>query len=139
MTFLWGVLMLIRLPDSPTTASFLTEEEKLIAIERLRANQTGYKNTHIDRGQIAEAFTDIKTWLLATLILAANIPNGGFTTVSRSARHSSVADSLTLHSSMAWYWKVSVSTYSTPYFSVYPVVALFSCLYCLREWPVLIH
>lgn len=74
--------MLFRLPDSPTDAKFLTEEERLIAIERMRANQTGYKNTEIDRRQIVEAFTDIKTWLLAALILACNIPNGGFTTVS---------------------------------------------------------
>lgn len=75
--------MLFRLPDSPTTASFLTEEEKLIAVERLKANQTGFKNSNIDKSQIKEAFIDVKTWLLATLILAANIPNGGFTTVSQ--------------------------------------------------------
>ncbi|KAJ5520948.1 hypothetical protein N7463_001401 [Penicillium fimorum] len=80
ITFLWGVVMLLRLPDSPTSASFLTEEEKLIAIERLKANQTGFKNSKIDNSQILEAFTDVKTWLLAILILAGNIPNGGFTT-----------------------------------------------------------
>lgn len=74
--------MFFRLPDSPTTASFLTEEEKLIAIERLKANQTGFKNSTIDKSQIIEAFTDVKTWLLAILILSGNIPNGGFTTVS---------------------------------------------------------
>ncbi|KAJ5489332.1 hypothetical protein N7539_004222 [Penicillium diatomitis] len=79
-TLAWGLLMLLRLPDSPTNATFLTEEERAIAIERMRANKTGFKNTHIDRSQIAEAFTDIKTWLLAILILASNIPNGGFTT-----------------------------------------------------------
>lgn len=74
--------MLLRLPDSPTNAKFLTEEERAIAIERMRANQTGYKNTEIDCSQILEAFTDPKTWILAVLILACNIPNGGFTTVS---------------------------------------------------------
>lgn len=74
--------MLFRLPDSPTDAKFLTEEERMIAIERMKENQTGYKNSEIDRRQIVEAFRDIKTWLLATLILACNIPNGGFTTVS---------------------------------------------------------
>ncbi|KAJ5767003.1 uncharacterized protein N7511_004619 [Penicillium nucicola] len=80
VTFLWGIVMLFRLPDSPTTASFLTEEEKLIAMERLKANQTGYKTSNIDGPQILEAFIDPKTWILAVLILAANIPNGGFTT-----------------------------------------------------------
>ncbi|CAI7634529.1 unnamed protein product [Penicillium bialowiezense] len=80
ITFLWGILMLFRLPDSPATASFLTDEEKLIAAERMKANQTGFKNSNIDKSQIMEAFIDPKTWLLAVLILAANIPNGGFTT-----------------------------------------------------------
>ncbi|OQD79239.1 hypothetical protein PENANT_c057G09410 [Penicillium antarcticum] len=80
VTFLWGILMLFRLPDSPTTASFLSEEEKLIAVERLKANQTGYKTSNINGAQILEAFIDPKTWLLGVLILASNIPNGGFTT-----------------------------------------------------------
>ncbi|KAK9848265.1 hypothetical protein MYU51_016839 [Penicillium brevicompactum] len=80
ITLLWGVVMLFRLPDSPATASFLTDEEKFIAAERLKANQTGFKNSNIDKSQIKEAFIDVKTWLLALLILAANIPNGGFTT-----------------------------------------------------------
>ncbi|CAG8112837.1 unnamed protein product [Penicillium olsonii] len=84
ITFLWGIVMLFRLPDSPATASFLTDEEKIIATERLKANQTGFKNSKIDKSQIMEAFVDIKTWLLAVLILAANIPNGGFTTVRQS-------------------------------------------------------
>ncbi|KAL2696688.1 hypothetical protein AAEP93_001983 [Penicillium crustosum] len=82
VTFLLGIVMLFRLPDSPTSASFLTEEEKLIATERIKANQTGFKNSTIDNSQIVEAFTDVKTWLLSILILAGNIPNGGFTTFS---------------------------------------------------------
>ncbi|KAJ5131916.1 hypothetical protein N7448_006074 [Penicillium atrosanguineum] len=79
-TFLWGIVMLFRLPDSPIDAKFLNEEERMIAIERLKANKTGFKNNQINRGQIAEAFVDPKTWILAVLILASNIPNGGFTT-----------------------------------------------------------
>ncbi|KAF7174979.1 hypothetical protein CNMCM7691_005447 [Aspergillus felis] len=65
ITFLWGILMFFRLPDTPNTASFLTEEEKLIAIERLKANNAGYKRNKIDSAQIIEAFTDLKTWMLA--------------------------------------------------------------------------
>ncbi|KAB8073535.1 allantoate permease [Aspergillus leporis] len=82
ITFLWGILMLFRLPDSPTNATFLSEEERLIATERLKANKAGYKSNKIDRAQILEAFTDTKTWMLAVLVLACNIPNGGFTTFS---------------------------------------------------------
>ncbi|PKX95933.1 putative MFS allantoate transporter [Aspergillus novofumigatus IBT 16806] len=82
ITFLWGILMFFRLPDTPNTATFLTEEEKLLAIERLKANKAGYKRNKIDTAQIIEAFVDPKTWLLAVMILGFNIPNGGFTTFS---------------------------------------------------------
>jgi sugar phosphate permease len=94
VTFLWGIVMLFRLPDSPATATFLTEEEKLIALERSRANQTGFKNSTIDQSQILEAFTDVKTWLLAILILASNIPNGGFTTVSEDLKTAIISKNL---------------------------------------------
>ena len=87
ITFLWGLLMLLRLPDSPTNASFLSDEERIIAIARLQANQAGYKSNKIDRSQILEAFTDPKTWLLAVLVLGSNIPNGGYTTVSLPLLH----------------------------------------------------
>jgi hypothetical protein len=83
ITFVWGVVMLFRLPDSPSTASFLNEKERLIAMERLKSNKAGYKSNKIDRDQIFEALRDVKTWLLAVLILGSNIPNGGFTTVCR--------------------------------------------------------
>ncbi|KAG2026085.1 hypothetical protein GB937_002231 [Aspergillus fischeri] len=65
ITFLWGILMFFRLPDTPNSASFLTEGEKLLAIERLKANKAGYKRNKIDTSQIIEAFVDPKTWLLA--------------------------------------------------------------------------
>ncbi|KAJ5630798.1 uncharacterized protein N7484_010898 [Penicillium longicatenatum] len=80
ITFLFGIVMLLRLPDSPTDAKFLTEEERVIAVERLKDNKAGFKNNEIDRGQILEAFKDVKTWLLAMLMFACNIANGGFTT-----------------------------------------------------------
>ncbi|BCS26718.1 uncharacterized protein APUU_51429A [Aspergillus puulaauensis] len=82
VTFLWGILMLFRLPDSPTNASFLTDDEREIALARLRSNKAGYKTNKINREQIVEAFIDPKTYMLALYILAANIPNGGFTTFS---------------------------------------------------------
>ncbi|PYH48137.1 putative MFS allantoate transporter [Aspergillus saccharolyticus JOP 1030-1] len=82
VTLTWGVVMLFRLPDSPTNATFLTPEEKAIAIARLKANRAGYKTNRIDRGQMGEALRDPKTWFLGVLILGCNIPNGGYTTFS---------------------------------------------------------
>ena len=41
LAFVVAIAVLIWLPDSPATASFLTEREKLVAIERVRDNQVG--------------------------------------------------------------------------------------------------
>jgi ACS family allantoate permease-like MFS transporter len=52
-------------PDSPVTAWFLTPEERVIAVIRLRHNQTGVENKHFKRDQFVEALCDPKTWLFA--------------------------------------------------------------------------
>jgi MFS transporter, ACS family, allantoate permease len=44
MAFIVAFAVLIWLPDSPSTAKFLTEHERLIALERVRDNQTGTVN-----------------------------------------------------------------------------------------------
>ena len=113
VTFLWGVLMLLRLSDSAKNAKFLIQEERIIAIERLKENETEYKNTHIDREQIWEAFTDAKTWLLVVFILACDIPNGVFTTVRASLHCSHQSLSTESDSSTVWYSKDSASILST--------------------------
>ncbi|CAK7235589.1 hypothetical protein SBRCBS47491_009347 [Sporothrix bragantina] len=56
---LWWIL-----PDTPAHARFLTERERVIAIERLQGNMTGIKNRHHKKEQIVEALTDIRIWLL---------------------------------------------------------------------------
>lgn len=57
---IWGIVMLIFLPDSPVTAKGLSHREKRIAVERLRGNQTGVENKHLKGYQVREAFLDIK-------------------------------------------------------------------------------
>lgn len=41
LTFIVFILFYFFFPDNPTTASFLTEEEKFIAVKRLQGNQNG--------------------------------------------------------------------------------------------------
>lgn len=43
-TFLWGICLLLFLPDSPLKARFLNEKEKYIALHRIRSNKTGVEN-----------------------------------------------------------------------------------------------
>ncbi|KAH9929350.1 MFS general substrate transporter [Fomitopsis serialis] len=62
-------------PDSPTTAWFLTREERIIAIRRLKENQTGVENKHFKIEQVHEALRDPKTWLFALFSALNNVPN----------------------------------------------------------------
>lgn len=70
LTFLFG-LWCFALPNSALTAWFLTEEERVVAVERLRAGQTGIQNQKIKKGQIKEALLDVKIWLVALLMASA--------------------------------------------------------------------
>ncbi|KEF61881.1 uncharacterized protein A1O9_03453 [Exophiala aquamarina CBS 119918] len=82
MTLAWAAVLLWLLPDTPTTARFLTENERVRAVDRIRSNQTGMKDNQFKWKQVWEAMTDIKVWLLVIFMLATSIPNGAFTTFS---------------------------------------------------------
>jgi hypothetical protein len=66
--------------DSPAEAKFLNEEEKLIAVERLRMNQMGMASRVWKWDHVFEAFLDIKTWLWFSMLTAVSIPSGGIST-----------------------------------------------------------
>jgi MFS family permease len=63
LTVLYSFVVLILMPDSPMEAKYLTEREKLIATERLRANQMGIATRQWRWDHVLEVFLDIKTWL----------------------------------------------------------------------------
>lgn len=77
-----GIIILLFLPDSPATASFLTPRERLIAIERVRDNKTGTVNKTWRMGQAKEALLDVRTWLIVLASLLLSTPNGGFSNYS---------------------------------------------------------
>ena len=56
------------MPDSPIEAKFLKQEEKLIAIERLRMNQMGIASREWKWDHVFECARDLKTWLWFSLI-----------------------------------------------------------------------
>ncbi|KAJ7904442.1 MFS general substrate transporter [Mycena olivaceomarginata] len=72
-----GICVLIWLPDSPVHAKFLTKEERIAALERVRDDQGGTENHKIKKEQIFEALLDIRTWLIVLTTLLTSIPNGG--------------------------------------------------------------
>ncbi|KAJ6458931.1 MFS general substrate transporter [Mycena vitilis] len=75
LTFIIAVLFWLFFPDSPTTAWFLTPEERAIAVLRIKVNQTGVENKHFKTEQLLEALTDPKTWLFALFAALANVTN----------------------------------------------------------------
>lgn len=70
MTFLFGIWC-FALPNSAEDAWFLSPEERLTAVERLRAGQTGLKNKEIKLSQIKESLFDVKIWLVAIMMASA--------------------------------------------------------------------
>lgn len=72
-----GFIVFFLLPDTPITAKFLTEEERIAALERVRLDQAGTHNKQIKKYQIVETFKDIRTWIMFLIIMCIGIPNGG--------------------------------------------------------------
>ena len=57
----------------------MTDRQKMIAVERMRADQTGIENKHFKRDQLVELLVDPKTWLMFLLNIWISVPNGGLT------------------------------------------------------------
>src|ERR1700733_1479416 len=60
----------IVMPDSPMEAKFLKADDKLIAIERLRANQMGVASRVWKWDHLLESFLDMKTWFWFAMIFS---------------------------------------------------------------------
>ena len=63
-------------PASPVNAWFLTPEERIVAVERLRQGQTGVRCQTIKGYQIKEALMDVKTYLIFMMMMCAYTVNG---------------------------------------------------------------
>jgi MFS family permease len=88
VSIVWGIVVLLFLPDIPSTAKFLTERERHVAVERVAANRQGVKNTHFKRYQLVQTLQDPKTWILFIMAVGAQVPNSAITSVSVFPRFS---------------------------------------------------
>ncbi|KAJ7851189.1 MFS general substrate transporter [Mycena leptocephala] len=75
LTLLTSASFWFFFPDSPTNAWFLTPAERVVAVMRLKENQTGVENKLFKKSQMIEALLDPKTWLFATFAALNNVPN----------------------------------------------------------------
>lgn len=73
----WGVLFLLVVPGSPATAKWLTEDEKVIAVQQVADNRTGTKSRTLVKAQVLEAIADPKIILLALISFVNAIAPGG--------------------------------------------------------------
>ncbi|KAG8958436.1 hypothetical protein FRC00_002762 [Tulasnella sp. 408] len=71
-----SILYFWRMPDNPATARFLSEQEKIDVVKRIRINQNGIEAKVWKRYQFIEALTDPKTWLFALFAAVANLQGG---------------------------------------------------------------
>jgi len=69
-------MLTLSQPDNVESARFLTEHERLQAIERLRANNTGIGTSDFKWAQVLETFTDPKTYLWFLMALILNVGAG---------------------------------------------------------------
>ncbi|KAL1794997.1 hypothetical protein ACET3X_006813 [Alternaria dauci] len=80
LTVAYAFVVLVFMPDSPMKAKYLTERERFIAVERLRANQMGIQSGEWKWDQVWETFVDFKTWCWFIAIIAISIASGGIST-----------------------------------------------------------
>ena len=71
----WSIFLLYALPTSQATARFLTDEEKVAAVEMVRENNTGIHNRTFHKGQLKEALVDPKSYIFFCFAFFGNLPN----------------------------------------------------------------
>jgi MFS family permease len=77
-TFLWAIPIYFFLPDKISEAKFLTPSERQIAADRVIIAGTGStEHSHWRLDQVKECLIDPKTWLIFSIELLTQMPNGG--------------------------------------------------------------
>ncbi|CAI7597436.1 unnamed protein product [Penicillium pancosmium] len=77
VTCLWSVFVLWWMPDSPMRATCYSETDRILIIERVRANQTGIQNRKFKKEHVQEAIRDPQIWLYILIQIIIQIPTGG--------------------------------------------------------------
>lgn len=77
VTILWGVVFTLFVPDGPASVKWLSEEEKIVAVQRIVANKTGTKSRRFDMAQVWEAVTDPAVIILGLISFVNAIASGG--------------------------------------------------------------
>lgn len=76
VTIIWSGVIWLWLPDSPVNATFLSERERYVAVERMREDQGGVRNRTFKLKQGLSCFWDPKMYLIWYCVFAAAVPSG---------------------------------------------------------------
>ncbi|KAF4125412.1 MFS family permease [Geosmithia morbida] len=79
LSILSGAAWIAWMPHTPNTASFLTHDERVIAVRRVASNMMGIKSYRWRNYQVWHAVKDVKTWLILAFVFFTMLPNGGLT------------------------------------------------------------
>jgi MFS family permease len=83
ITSAYAIVLFIFLPDSPSQARFLNEQDRQVAVNRTVENKTGFMDTEtFVFAQMWDALKDPQLWLLFLYTVSVNFANGGLTSVS---------------------------------------------------------
>ncbi|TID01687.1 putative transporter [Colletotrichum higginsianum] len=78
MTVVWGVVFTLFVPDSPANVTWLTEQERVVAVQRVAANNTGTgRSRTFVMAQVVEAATDPAIIILGLISFVNAIASGG--------------------------------------------------------------
>jgi len=75
VTVFWSIFLIFALPTSHATAKFLTDDEKVVAVEMVRNNNTGIHNKTFQPSQMKEALLDPKTYIFFWFAFFGNLAN----------------------------------------------------------------
>ncbi len=76
ITIFFGLISYTHVPDIPTKAWFLNEEEKSYVVERIRQNRTGFGNPKFKWSQLKEAVIDPTIYLFFLFMFGYGYSNG---------------------------------------------------------------
>lgn len=79
VTALWGIIMLVLLPDTPPKTFWLNHTQRELAVQRILADGQGGIKSSYKWSQVVEALRDPTTWFLSLYSFCVNIANGGLT------------------------------------------------------------
>lgn len=84
LNFVTGCLFLWLMPDSPSSAKFLSHRQRIVAVQRVSENMIGVKTKQIKPRQAFEILYDIKVLCCAFIGLSCGVINGGVSNFSSS-------------------------------------------------------